>query len=306
MSVEVKYQNESLEGEAGTPVERLLRNYRNSPDTSARVLLVTIFGDALHPAREPVWISDLHALMRPFGISERLLRTSLNRLLREGVLNSERRGRRSRYAVHPSAVATFEQAEQRIYGSGSRPWDGRWTFVLSDPGHGSPNDRRRLRRELGWIGFGELSPTSHVSPVLLPDALDILTPAAREGIRFVTRGEPALPGLAAGELAGIALRSAEVAGRRVAVIGNFEPLLGLAPGLDPNDAFLVRTILIDAHRRVVLRSPELPEDLLADDGIDRHYREVVSGLYRCLQPASDAFLAEILPEGVGRGGRFGG
>jgi phenylacetic acid degradation operon negative regulatory protein len=298
----VKYQNVPFGGRAGD----LLRDYRGSADASARVLLVTIFGDSLHPGREPVWISDLLSLTRPFGISERLLRTSLNRLLREGVLSSERQGRRSRYAVHSSAVATFEQAEQRIYSPGNRPWDGRWTLVLSDPGHGTPNDRRRLRRELGWLGFGELSTTSHVSPVLLPEALDILTPEAREGIRFVTRGEPSLPGLDAEALAAVALRSPEPAGHRQVVIDRFSPLRESAGGLDPIDAYLVRTLLVDAHRRVVLRSPELPEALLTDDGIDRRYLQMVAGLYRCLEPASEAFLAEVFPTGEGRVGRFRG
>ena len=136
--------------------------------------------------------------------------------------------------------------------------------------------------------------------------VDDLTPEARKGIRFVTRGEPSLPGLDAEALAAVALRSPEPAGHRRVVIDRFSPLRESAGGLDPIDAYLVRTLLVDAHRRVVLRSPELPEALLTDDGIDRRYLQMVAGLYRCLEPASEAFLAEVFPTGEGRVGRFRG
>ena len=107
-------------------------------------------------------------------------------------------------------------------------------------------------------------------------------------------------------MAAVALRSPEPAGHRQVVIDRFSPLRESAGGLDPIDAYLVRTLLVDAHRRVVLRSPELPEALLTDDGIDRRYLQMVAGLYRCLEPASEAFLAEVFPTGEGRVGRFRG
>jgi len=46
-------------------------------------------------------------LVRPFGISDRLVRTSVFRLAEEGWLDAQRDGRRSRYTLNPRSAARF-------------------------------------------------------------------------------------------------------------------------------------------------------------------------------------------------------
>jgi len=50
----------------------------------ARSLIVTVWGDALAPHDGRVWLATLIRLMAPFGLSERLVRTSVFRLARDG------------------------------------------------------------------------------------------------------------------------------------------------------------------------------------------------------------------------------
>ena len=64
----------------------------------AKSLIVTVWGDALAPHGGAVWLSGLIRLMAPFGINERLVRTSVFRLARDGWLASRQAGRRSRIA----------------------------------------------------------------------------------------------------------------------------------------------------------------------------------------------------------------
>src|SRR5258708_37940650 len=81
----------------------LISRFRRSPDASARTLLVTVFGDTIVPHGGEVWIGSLLGLVEPLGISERLARTSLHRLVGEGLLRTRRPGGRSFYSVAPSA-----------------------------------------------------------------------------------------------------------------------------------------------------------------------------------------------------------
>jgi phenylacetic acid degradation operon negative regulatory protein len=99
---------------------------------SARNLLVTVFGDALLPHGEETQISvrSLSRLLGAFGVNERLVRTSLTRLVNDGLLTTTAEGRRSFYRVAAPALDLFRQADQRIYRGTSDDWDGSWTIVV--------------------------------------------------------------------------------------------------------------------------------------------------------------------------------
>src|SRR5688572_2157943 len=108
----------------------LIRGFRQTPDTSARTVLVTVFGDGIEPHGGEVWAGSLLQLVEPLGMNERLGRTSLNRLVGEGLLVTRRHGKRSFYSVTPQARRDFHRAERRIYHPRGDPWDGRWTVVV--------------------------------------------------------------------------------------------------------------------------------------------------------------------------------
>jgi phenylacetic acid degradation operon negative regulatory protein len=93
---------------------------------SARNLLVTVFGDALLPlgAGTTASVAVLTELLGDFGVSERLVRTSLTRLVNDGLLAVESEGRRSSYGVAPDAHDLFRQADERIYRGAGPDWDG--------------------------------------------------------------------------------------------------------------------------------------------------------------------------------------
>ena len=115
------------------PVGRLRAATISNGAPSARNLLVTVFGDALlpHGADTAVSVGSLARLLEPFGVSERLVRTSLTRLMNDGLLTSRSVGRRSFYSVAPESVPLFRQADGRIYGTRRPAWDGWWTVVVT-------------------------------------------------------------------------------------------------------------------------------------------------------------------------------
>src|SRR5213592_2799443 len=74
----------------------------------AKSLIVTVWGDALAPHGGVVWLSRLIRLMASFGMSERLVRTSVFRLVRDGWLKGQTVGRRSRYRLTREGARRFE------------------------------------------------------------------------------------------------------------------------------------------------------------------------------------------------------
>src|SRR3954470_2816986 len=101
-------------------VERFLA----SDPPRSKSLVMTIFGDTIAPHGGAIWLGSLIELLSPFGINDRLLRTSVFRLAQEGWLVATRDGRRSSYAILPQALPRFERANRRIYAPLMAHWDG--------------------------------------------------------------------------------------------------------------------------------------------------------------------------------------
>lgn len=273
----------------------LIRSYRQKPDASARTLLVTVFGDSVEPRGGEVWAGSLLRLVEPLGINERLVRTSLNRLVGEGVLVTRRHGKRSFYSVTPLARRDFRAAERHIYHPRGDPWDGRWTVVVNTSAVGPPA-RTALRQHLGRLGFSSLGPAVHISPFDRTEALrDVLSDLGLTGQVAVFRGEaPVGVGLEAGELGALVsseLKALEPAWRKF--LRRFKPLADAAGGeVDPESAFLAQTLLIHNYRRTVLREPELPAGLWPPGWVgDAAYAVAARSYHALAGPAGEHLLA---------------
>jgi phenylacetic acid degradation operon negative regulatory protein len=236
----------------------------------SKSLVMTIFGDTVAPHGGTVWLGSLIELLAPLGVNDRLLRTSVYRLAQEGWLVANRDGRRSSYSILPQALARFERAYRRIYAPLGVHWDGKWTLLLSASGSIDAPERAALRKELLWEGYSTIAPGVYGHPAGNREVLDeIVARVGVQGKLFVC---------SASELAGVSARplrdlvedgwdlSGVVAGYRD-FIEQFEPLrarLLKDEQLEPEQAFVIRTLLIHAYRRVQLHDPMLPIELLPD------------------------------------------
>ena len=295
-------------------IDALLRRFRRQRPLRGGSLLITIFGDAIAPRAGRVMLTSLIGLARPFGLSERLVRTAVARLAAEGWLTATRHGRRSEYRLTDNGERLFAEATRRIYGASARVWDGRWTLVILPPSGGPP--RRALREELRWLGFGALTPGVFAHPsCTLEEAREWLAGRARTGeswlFKSTTEGLEHDRRLAAAswDLAGIARRYHRF--RDV-----FAPVQSAAAlgALTPQDAFLVRTLLIHEYRKIHLRDPQLPPDLLPRAWIGAEAHELCRKLYAAVFAGSEEYLTQtaqsarqvLPPPGPAVYARFGG
>ncbi|NYE61927.1 phenylacetic acid degradation operon negative regulatory protein [Duganella sp. 1224] len=237
----------------------------------SKSLVVTIFGDAIVPHGGMVWLGSLIELLAPFGVNDRLLRTSVFRLAQEGWLGAQRDGRRASYAITPDAMARFVHAYRRIYAPPNVHWDGSWTLVLNGDGALNAAERAAVRKELLWEGYSVIAPGIMGHPAADGPALDeLLKRLGVAGKLFVVQGK-AMRQVSARPLSDLVANGWDVAAVAEGYnkfIAQFQPLLAALHAtacdetLTPEKAFVVRTLLIHAYRRVQLHDPQLPVELL--------------------------------------------
>ena len=268
----------------------------------AKSLIVTIFGDAVLPHAGSIWLGGLIALAAPFDINERLVRTAVLRLSREGWLEARPLGRRSAYGATETGRQRIDDATRRIYAAGAPPWDGRWCLVLAPPGVLAKAEREALRRELGWLGFGRLGADVllHPSPdrASLDHAVHRLGLAARVSVIV---GDAAPVG-APRALVAACWALAEVAAGYREFLERFRPawaLIEAGEAADPATAFRLRILLIHEYRRAVLRDPRLPAELLAPDWPGHGARALCRNLYRAIEAAAERHLETLLRNAEG-------
>jgi phenylacetic acid degradation operon negative regulatory protein len=309
-------------GEAGRRLEHLLE----SRPPRAKSLIVTVFGDSILPHGGTVWVGSLIRLLGPFGITERSVRTAVQRLTVEGWLRNRSVGRRSDYTPTPESRPRFEAADRRIYAGAAPRWDGTWCLVLLGQAGISTSERDGARRELRWHGFGEISPALLLHPAADPGslrrALEDLSLSGRAIVFEGTAGsafaaEPQTGSGALRELVRSAWRLNDLALEYRDFLTRYGPLDGMPDGLllrDPETCFGLRTLAIHEYRRILLRDPQLPEELLPEKWAGRAARRLCAGLYRRLEARAAEHLvatcetssAQLPPVSLAYRNRFDG
>jgi phenylacetic acid degradation operon negative regulatory protein len=280
--------------------DNLIEHLRDQIDLRANSTIITIFGDALLPRGGKIWLGSLIALAGSFGISERLVRTGVYRLAREGWLESRSQGRRARYHLTDAGNEKFNEAQQRIYAAEPVEWDGSWRLIHLLASMPAP-ERQAIRSEMGWSGFGQISPNLFAHPTRTAKDIERLLErnaafahtltfeaetalfTDRNHIRNVVRETWMLDDL-----------NLEY-GRFVNV---FTPILESVSRKppDPRQAFELRILMIHDYRRVLLKDPDLPDDLMPRDWKGITARNLCAAIYRQLVGQAETYLDETLDD----------
>ena len=271
------------------PVDSLIRKFQRQRPIRGGSLLITIFGDSIAPRGGTITLGSLISLAQPFGLAERLVRTSVGRLASDGWLVARRDGRRSEYQLTPTGQNRFADATRRIYGVIPDSWDGQWTLLLLPPTNGGR--RQDLRDELRWLGFGQISPGVFAHP-------NWNIEQAREGLSGLADiGEPMLlksssEGIETDRrLVASGWDLGELTRRYRRFVDTFTPVADAMPCADSESAFVIRTLLIHEYRKIHLQDPLLPPALLPSDWVGATAYELTQRLYRAVFTTAEDYLS---------------
>lgn len=134
--------------------------------SSAKALLLTILGEFVLPHQGSVWTSTVVDALGTLGVEERNARQAVGRLAEQGLVRSEKEGRKARWHLTDQGHRLLATGSERIYrfGGTEDSWDGRWLVVLCSVPEEQRAKRHQLRSQLGFAGFGFLGPGVALSP----------------------------------------------------------------------------------------------------------------------------------------------
>jgi phenylacetic acid degradation operon negative regulatory protein len=203
-------------------------------------------------------------------------------------------GKLSEYHLSTSGRARFAEATKRIYSQPDSAWSGRWTLIVLPPMRAAL--RSEIRRELVWLGFGEISAAVFAHPEFDSRTL---------------REQRSLGGLLGKVIAFEASLAEDDAPQRLLELGwdlhdlafRYQRFVARFAGvqaelarhreLGPEDCFLVRTLLIHEYRRLHLRDPLLPAQLLRADWPGAQAAELCRDIYARVFGPSELHLTRI-------------
>ena len=285
-----------------TRTNALVARFRRQRPLRGGSLLITILGDAIAPRGGTIALASLIRLATPFGLTDRLVRTSIGRLANEQWVSFERSGRASFYSLTPHGRARFAEATQRIYGAPPREWDGLWTVIVLPPSLKRLRDD--LRDEMLWLGFGQVTPGVFAHPAYQESAIrSRLDELSAAGQLIVMQGST-LTEAAAASLVAMGWDLDDLTRRYRRFIDMFSPVAtalssaGSTP-LAGDTAFILRTLLLHEYRKIHLRDPMLPAALLPADWVGADAQQLCRDLYAKVFAASEQYLSETVQTQAG-------
>jgi phenylacetic acid degradation operon negative regulatory protein len=131
---------------------------------NARRVIFEIYLDYVQHYGGSIRLRSLLSLGKELDLTTTAMRAALCRLCRQGWLETKSRDKQSFYALTPMGRERVEEAAPRIFTPHVENWDGQWTMLTYSVPEKLRAYRDRLRRELTWLGFGQLLPSVWITP----------------------------------------------------------------------------------------------------------------------------------------------
>ena len=279
------------EPRVGAAVPSLSRRQQTGA-SSARSLLLTVFGEYVLPAGASAWTSALLRVSAGLGVEEKAARQALGRLSADGWIASSRAGRRVCWELTPHGRKLLTEGAERIYSFGRDrdSWDGRWLTLLVSVPESQRDLRHQLRNGLTWAGLGSPAPGVWVSPhpTREAEAKQVVEGLGLDTVAFSFCGPFAGVG-SERVMVEQAWHLGELADAYEEFVARFA---ALRPD-SPDEVLFAQIRLVDDWRRFPRLDPQLPMELLPPDWIGLRAANVFNELHRQWHDAAQQRWAQL-------------
>lgn len=240
--------------------------------TTPRVwsLLVTVFGELAQEADAQISGSLLRSLSEHIGIKPEAMRVALHRLRKDGWIASERTGRTSDYFLTHWGRAQSIAASPRIYAKGAAATEA-W-LVVFNPGHPAPEDQTSG----AWVSSNILVTSAP------PDTDDVIA----QKLDIADR----LPEWVTSKVCDPT--TIKLSQNFLSALDAVQSLLGATTDLTPMQTAALRILLVHGWRRIVLKTPVLPDHVFPDGWRGMECRARTSSLLDQLSKQDPCDLAQ--------------
>ncbi|EPR82736.1 phenylacetic acid degradation operon negative regulatory protein PaaX [Acinetobacter gerneri] len=273
---------------------------------SGTSLIMTVMGDSIFHRGGSISLASLIQLMDVLGLTERSVRTAVFRLVQNGWLISEKIGRTSYYKITESSRQRFINADQKIYNIIHPEWDQKWDLVLLSSVE--LDAKATLKKELEWLGFANIATNVMAYPgcdqqklqnlILNLNMLDQVVLFKAETLDLWKESYPTVKKMVETNWPVLELKN-----KYEKFTQDFREIFILLENeseIDPMQAFQIRTLLIHQYRRILLKDPDLPYELLPTDWSALVAQNLCNNLYHLLFSASEEYFTEIARTAEGK------
>jgi phenylacetic acid degradation operon negative regulatory protein len=267
-------------------------------------MIFTLYGDYIRHRGGEAWTGSLIELLGLFGLSSQAVRSTLSRVSRKGWLKSRKLGRNSFYSLTPQSIALLEEGAVRIFQPRRDPWDGQWHLLTYSIPESKRHLRRRLRKQLIWLGFGALNHAAWISPRDQRAEVEQIVKSLRvapyvelfSGVHWGYSSDE--------EIIARGWDLKRLNDYYAAFVDRYEPLyqecqaqLGGSARLDSEECFKQRFMLVHEYRSSPYVDPNLPVELLPDDWQGESATLLFQRCRDLLADEAEAFVDSVLAEG---------
>lgn len=266
-------------------------------NVSCTSMTVTIFGDVVSQHGGSIWLGSLINCMASLGFNDRAVRTSAFRLVQNDWLDVKKIGRKSYYCFTEYAKAQYDRISRKMYSSETMKWNNQWLFVLTNSV--SEEKREELKKGLNWQGFNMLTTNLYGHPSSDRSSLDKLLieqNILQDVAVFSASTEEAQSQEVIRSLVSARWDIEELAQKYQQFLTYYRNLIGTVnvSVLNTEECFVFRSALIHDYRKIQLKDPELPNDLLPSGWVGFEASDLVKRLYKALAEPSLEYIEQEL------------
>lgn len=269
---------------------------------NAQSMIFTIYGDYIRHYGNKVWIGSLIRLLKEFGHNEQSVRVAVSRMMKQGWLDSEKKGNKSYYYLTPRGELRMEEAAVRIFKLMPHEWDGKWRMLMYTIPEEKRQIRDELRKELLWSGFGSFSNGCWITPNDLEKEVRLLIEKYDiQGYADLFLSEYRGP-QADRELVEKSWPLQEIDGKYQEFISTYsnkyiihQSLMNKGQMTDA-ECFVERTNLVHEYRKFLFVDPGLPKELLPEIWNGNHAAHLFEQYYKLLAQSASRFFEDIFQE----------
>lgn len=262
-------------------------------------MILTIYGDYIRHYGNKIWIGSLIRLLKEFGHNEQGIRVAVSRMMKQGWMQSEKKGNKSYYFLTSRGVSRVEEAARRIFKLTPHEWDGKWRILMYTIPEEKRQIRDELRKELLWSGFGSFTNGCWVTPNNLEKEVELLI--SKYNIEdyvdfFVSEYKGPKKNQ---ELIAKSFPLQDIEEKYETFIDEYSKKYIVYQSIiqrgqvTDEECFVERAKLVHEYRKFLFIDPGLPKELLPERWSGNHAALLFSQYYKILAEPANRFFEEV-------------
>jgi phenylacetic acid degradation operon negative regulatory protein len=235
---------------------------------SGTSLIISLYGDYLWTCGGGIWLGSLINSLEILGINQRVVRSSVFRLHKDGWLTISKVGRKSYYYLAQEKYNEVLSANKKIYHSENPVWNGKWNIIHTSLG--PVNHCKDKLQYLRYKGFGCFDKDFFIQPYLKEMAQETKEEIIGKipSAKIFQQAELFYDNFDIVEnMINKSWDLSKIESEYNDFYSRFYPVFNMINSLGESsltdeDAFKIRLLVIHFYRKIIIKDPDLPLELL--------------------------------------------